>query len=436
MDAGALSLPNYLVALMIFLVVLTLIIVRRVRGVEFPIWSAMMIGAALMVLTGVTSVADAYASIDFDVIFFLIGMFGIVAGVEKSGLLGYLMFRLLSPFKHPRSLLVAFVFIMGFLSALMVNDTMAVVGTLIVIMIVKQTRYPIEDLLIALAFSITVGSVMTPIGNPQNMLIASQAGLSEPFLGFVSTLIVPTLINLAVVAGFLWLSLSRKPDGGRGGQMAIIEEEHITNMALAKVSGACLVLAVGGFVLNDVLGFLGLAHTDHLGMIAFLASVPMFALAAEKRALLQQVDWSTIVFFMAMFIVMGGLWQSGAADIFLRLIPAPSPADKGTAITSIMLLSVLLSQVFSNVPLVKLYIDVMKGLGFDGSYRYAWLALASGSTIAGNLTILGAASNIIIIEAAENRAGRSFSFTSFLKRGIIITSINAAIYAFWLYVFG
>jgi len=84
----------------------------------------MMIGAALMVLIGITSVSDAYASIDFDVIFFHIGMFGIVANVERSGLLGSLMFRLLSPFKHPRSLLITFVFIMGFLSALMVKDTM------------------------------------------------------------------------------------------------------------------------------------------------------------------------------------------------------------------------------------------------------------------------------------------------------------------------
>jgi len=417
------------------MLVLTLIIVRKVKGYEFPIWSAMMIGAALMMLTGVIDVSDAYKTIDFDVIFFLIGMFSIVAGVEKSGLLGYVMYRALSPFKNLRTLLIAFVFLMGFLSALTVNDTMAVVGTLVVITIAKQMILPLDTVLVALAFSITVGSVMTPIGNPQNMLIASQSGIVTPFLSFVTVLGIPTLINLAIVAGFLWFSLNRREKSLDGKPMVVIEEEHITNQSLAKISGMCLLLAVGGFLMNDLFGLLRLPHTEHLGIIAFFASVPLYVFAKEKRDLLRQVDWSSIIFFIMMFIVMGGLWQSGAAKIFLGVIPSPSPGDKGSAIMNIMLISTLLSQLFSNVPLVKLYIDVMKSLGFNGAHQYAWLALASGSTIAGNLTILGAASNVIIIEAAENRTGKSFSFLYFLKQGIIVTLLNIAVYAFWLYFF-
>jgi Na+/H+ antiporter NhaD/arsenite permease-like protein len=213
-------------------------------------------------------------------------------------------------------------------------------------------------------------------------------------------------------------------------------EENITDLTLAKISGFCLLLAMGGFILNDFFGGLGWAHTDHLGIIAFLAAVPLFAFSSEKRSILQDVDWSSIIFFLSMFIVMGALWQSGAANTFLGLLPAPSPLDKGAAITNIMVTSTLLSQIFSNVPLVKLYIDVMKGLGFTGAHRYAWLALASGSTIAGNLTILGAASNVIIIESAENRTGRSFSFVSFLKKGIVVTLINVLVYGIWIYFFG
>jgi len=193
---------------------------------------------------------------------------------------------------------------------------------------------------------------------------------------------------------------------------------------------------VGGFLLNDLLGLWGLPHAEHLGIIAFLASVPLYTLAGDKRDLLRQVDWSSIVFFLTMFMVMGGLWQSGAANVFINIIPAPNPLDRGSSIVNIMLLSTVLSQVFSNVPLVKLYIDVMKGLGFNGTYQYAWLALASGSTIAGNLTVLGAASNVIILENAESRAGRSFSFLSFLKKGLIITVLNILVYAVWIYLFG
>ncbi len=425
-----------ILALIIFALVLTLIIIRRIRNLEFPIWSAMMIGAALMILLGVISVSDAYNAIDFDVIFFLIGMFSIVAGVEKSGLLGYVMYRVLSPFKNLLSLLIVFVFLMGFLSALTVNDTMAVVGTIIVITIVKQMLLPLDVMLITLAFSITVGSVMTPIGNPQNMLIASQSGMSAPFFSFVRVLGIPTLINLAIVAGFLWFTLKRSGKLRDGKSIVVVEEEHITDLWLARLSGACLVLAVGGFVLNDLLGLWGLPHAEHLGIIAFLACVPLYTLAGDKRDLLRQVDWSSIVFFLTMFMVMGALWQSGAANIFISLVPAPNPLDRGSAIVNIMLLSTVLSQVFSNVPLVKLYIDVMKGLGFNGTYPYAWLALASGSTIAGNLTVLGAASNVIILENAESRAGRSFSFLSFLKKGLIITVLNILVYAVWIYYFG
>ena len=425
-----------ILALIIFALVLALIIIRRVRNLEFPIWSAMMIGAALMILLGVIDVSDAYKAIDFDVIFFLLGMFSIVAGVEKSGLLGYLMYRILSPVKNLRSLLIVFVFLMGFLSALTVNDTMAVMGTLVAITIAKQMLLPLDVMLIGLAFSITVGSVMTPIGNPQNMLIASQSGMSAPFFSFVKVLGIPTLINLAIVAGFLWFTLKRSGKGVDGKSVVVIEEEHITDLELARLSGACLVLAVGGFLLNDVLGLWGLPHAEHLGIIAFLASVPLYTLAREKRDLLQQVDWNSIVFFLTMFMVMGGLWQSGAAGIFINLIPAPNPMDRGSAIVNIMLVSTVLSQVFSNVPLVKLYIDVMKSLGFNGAHQYAWLALASGSTIAGNLTILGAASNVIILETAENRAGRSFSFLSFLKKGVIVTVLNIIVYAVWIYFFG
>ena len=425
-----------ILALIIFALVLTLIIIRRVRNLEFPIWSAMMIGAALMILLGVINVSDAYTSIDFDVIFFLIGMFSIVAGVEKSGLLGYMMYRILSPFKRLTNLLIVFVFLMGFLSALTVNDTMAVVGTIIVITIVKQMLLPLDVMLTTLAFSITVGSVMTPIGNPQNMLIASQSGMTAPFFSFVRVLGIPTLINLGIVAGFLWFTLKRSEKLHDGKSIAVIEEEHITDLGLARISGACLILTVVGFILNDLLGLWGLPHAEHLGIIAFLASVPLYTLAGDKRDLLRQVDWSSIVFFLTMFMVMGALWQSGAANIFINLIPAPNPADRGSAIVNIMLLSTLLSQVFSNVPLVKLYIDVMKSLGFTGAHQFAWLALASGSTIAGNLTILGAASNVIILENAENRVGQSFSFISFLKRGAIITALNILVYAVWIYFFG
>ncbi|MGD0803727.1 MAG: SLC13 family permease [Candidatus Bathyarchaeia archaeon] len=128
-------------------------------------------------------------------------------------------------------------------------------------------------------------------------------------------------MNLAIVAGYLWFTLKRSGKWVDGKNMVVIEEEHISDYGLAKISGACLVLAVGGFILNDLLSLWGLPHAEHLGIIAFLASVPIYTLTRDKRGLLRQVDWSSIVFFLTMFMVMGALWQSGAANIFINLIP-------------------------------------------------------------------------------------------------------------------
>lgn len=413
-----------------------MIIIRRVGERDFPIWTSMMVGASLMIMTGALSVSAAYQAVDFDVLFFLVGMFSIVAGMERSGLLAYLTYRILCPAKSVRSMLILFIFMTGLLSALTVNDTMAVMGTPIAITVVKQMGLPLDSVLVALAFSITVGSVMTPMGNPQNMLIASQSGMSTPFIRFVSVLAIPSMLNLVFVVVFLWLALKRRGSQLGSKQVAVIAEEHIRSRGLAQASAASLCLAVGSFLLNDLLGAFGMTHTEHLGVIAFLASVPLYAVAEEKRELLQSVDWSTIVFFVSMFIVMDGLWQSGAAELIFSLVPAPRPEDRAGAIVNIMLASTALSQVFSNVPLVKLYIDVMKGLGFNGSHQYAWLALATGSTVAGNFTVLGAASNVIIIEVSENRTGKSFTFQYFLKLGAAMTALNVATYTAWLLLVG
>jgi Na+/H+ antiporter NhaD/arsenite permease-like protein len=290
----------------------------------------------------------------------------------------------------------------GILSAFVVNDTMAVMGTPIAITLVKQMGLPLETILVVLAFSITIGSVMTPMGNPQNILIASESGVKAPFLSFLSILAIPTLLNLAFVAILALFVLKGHETRLDGRQIAVIAEEKVKSPSLARLSAASLFLAVGGFILNDLLSILGLPHISYLGAIAFLASVPLYFLAEERRELLYSLDWSTIVFFISMFIVMEGLWHS---------------------------------QIFSNVPLVKLYVEVMKTLGFDGNHGYAWLALAAGSTIAGNLTVLGAASNVIIVEASENRTGKSFSYISFLKLGLVMTSVNAFTYTLWLILF-
>jgi len=142
------------------------------------------------------------------------------------------------------------------------------------------------------------------------------------------------------------------------------------------------------------------------------------------------VDWGIIIFFMSLFIVVQGFWDSNALQSLLLYLPALSPSDIVVSLTVIILTSLIFSQLLSNVPFVAVYIKAMQAAGFTGSNVKSWVALAGASTLAGALTLLGAASNVIILEAAESR-GSGFSSIEFSKVGLLVTVPNILV----LYLF-
>jgi len=156
----------------------------------------MLIGAILMLVFQVISLEYALKSINLDVIGFLFGMFSIVTALDRAGVLKLIAIRMLARANNVNSLLLIFVLGMGILSAFLVNDTIALLGIPLVIYISKHIGIRPVVLLISLAFAISVGSTMAPIGNPQNLLIAIQSGISLPFTTFIVHLAIPTLINL------------------------------------------------------------------------------------------------------------------------------------------------------------------------------------------------------------------------------------------------
>jgi Na+/H+ antiporter NhaD/arsenite permease-like protein len=154
---------------------------------------------------------------------------------------------------------------------------------------------------------------------------------------------------------------------------------------------------------------------------------------------LYNVDYSVLVFFAAMFVFTAALWTSGLIPAIISNIPNPI-ADHNNIIRNnaiISIVSMVFSQILSNVPFVALYNNVMIDNGFNADYVSQWMMLAAASTIAGNLTIFGAASNIIIIEAAESRGLKAFSYSEFLKIGFIVAVTNLAVYYLFItFIFG
>jgi Na+/H+ antiporter NhaD/arsenite permease-like protein len=164
--------PLHYLPIGIFAVVYALIALRNFRRFKIPIWTIMLAGAVAMIFSGALPLQEAYAAINLDVIFFLLGMFSIVAAMDLSGLLEYLTARMVRFSRTPQRALALVLFGMGLLSAFLVNDTLALTATPIMLGLSKQMRIKPSVLFVTLALGVTIGSVMTPVGNPQNLLIA------------------------------------------------------------------------------------------------------------------------------------------------------------------------------------------------------------------------------------------------------------------------
>lgn len=416
------------VALGVFAVVYALIIGRRRFGV--PIWAAMLAGAALMVGLQVTGIEGAFAAVKLEVIAFLFGMFSLVSALERAGVLERLAAGMIARVRTPSQILMIFVVGMGVLAAFLVNDTIALLGIPLAVQVARHAGIKPTVLLMALAFGITVGSVMTPIGNPQNLLIAIDSGMDLPLLNFLLYLGAPTAANLFIT----YLILKRYFRKELAEALAVREVgqgngvEHDNDSRQARLAIYVTLATLAGFVISELLHSLGIAELG-LSVVAMLGAATLYALSSDRTQILKSVDYSVLVFFAAMFVVTSAMWSSGAISVITGWLPQPDPSDRVQSIGVISAASLSLSQVLSNVPFVALYDYVMIDSGFTGHHVSQWLMLAAASTIAGNLTIPGAASNIIIIEAAEARGIRAFGFFEFAKIGAIITAANIAVYA-------
>jgi len=420
---------NYL-AIAIFIIIYLLIALRNLRWFKLPIWTIMLAGAVAMIFSGAISLPTAYVSINLNVIFFLLGMFSIVAAMDLSGLLENLTARMVRLSRTPQRALALVLFGMGLLSAFLVNDTLALTATPIMLGLSRQMRMRPSVLLITLALGVTIGSVMTPIGNPQNLLIALSSGIANPMLDFLYYLVPPTIIGLVVTLLILKFYFRKDLKEASAG-FETISLPHVKDGRLARLSSWAAGIVVVGFFLVGVLQLFGIQGNINLGTVSLLGATIVYVLSGRRREILASVDWGIIVFFMSLFIVVQGFWDSNALQSLLLYLPALNSSDLIVSLGVIILTGLIFSQLLSNVPFVAVYIRIMQAAGFTGNNVKAWVALAGASTLAGGLSLLGAASNVIILEVAENK-GSGFSSLEFSKVGLLVTIPNILTLYFFL----
>ncbi|MEM1514157.1 MAG: SLC13 family permease [Candidatus Thermoplasmatota archaeon] len=396
-----------MLSIIILATVFILIAVRRIGKIKLQIWQIMLFGAIAMLLTKQISPINALKAIDVDVMIFLFGMFVVGSALEKSGYLADFSNKFFGRIKSADQLLLLILFTMGFLSAILMNDTIAIIATPLMLILSKKYNIEPKLLLLTLAFAVTIGSTASPIGNPQNLLIAEK--IPDPFLTFLKYLFIPSIINIFIAYIILKIFWRKKLEIN----LLAIEEKFEIDSTLSKICKISILIILIMIILKILLIFAGIEIK--LIYIAIFACLPILIFSKKRVEIIKKVDWHTLIFFASMFIVTKSAWESG---FFQKMMGS-------TSIEAIFLVSVIFSQFISNVPLVALYLPML-----SGSIK-EMMALAGGATLAGNFSILGAASNVIIIQNAEKR-GATIGFVEFAKIGIPLTILNVLVC--WLFI--
>lgn len=408
------------IPLFTLIVVLILIALRKLGPLHLRIWVIMLIGALFVLFTGQISWTNAWRALDFNILGYLFGVFVLGQALEESGFLkraSYYFFRLA---KGPRTFILLIFLLLGFGSAILMNDTVAIMATPILLHIARDSKIDVRPLLLALAYAVTIGSVMSPVGNPQNLLIAIKGPFQEPFIAFFSHLFIPTVICLFVGVGFiLWFYRRELAE-----HHLDIELEPMNDMRLARISQVSLLLLVLLIILKIITGIWPNGFTIKFSWIAIISALPILLFSRRRWRVVKQMDWGTMVFFATMFVLMQSVWDAG---VFQSIVN--DNHLNITTVPAILSISATVSQLISNIPLVVLYLPLLL---HHGATTQQLLALAAGSTIAGNFLIMGAASNVIIIQNCESRGEHGFSFLEFAKVGIPLGLVNLLVY--WLFL--
>jgi|YelNatPaOPRAMG01_1025707.scaffolds.fasta_scaffold08440_4 Na+/H+ antiporter NhaD/arsenite permease-like protein len=404
-------------SIIVLIAVFVLIAVRQIGNVRLKIWQIMLGGAVAVLLLGEISPQDALYAINLDVMFFLFGMFVVGEALSQSGYLAHLSFKMFRRAKNVDQLILSILFVIGFFSAILMNDTLAIIGTPLMLMFARKHNISNKLLLLTLAIAVTTGSVMSPIGNPQNLLIALNGGIANPFVTFFRYLLLPTVVNLFLA--FLMLRIFFRDEFHDNSLNH--SDEPVKDPKLASLVKISLVLIIALIALKISFVLLSVHIEIRLTYIALISAAPIILFSRKRLEVVKRIDWATLVFFAAMFVLMQSVWQSMFFQEQMEGVDVLS-------VPVILLVSVGMSQLVSNVPFVALYLPLMT---YAGATDVHMMALAAGSTIAGNMLILGAASNVIIIQNAE-RENATLTFFEFARVGIPLTLLNVFVY--WVFL--
>lgn len=412
-------------AIAVFVGAYALIISEKIHRVAVALG-----GAGLMLAIGATDDVSAFYSedsgIDWNVIFLLMGMMMIVGVLKKTGMFEYLaIWSVKKARARPFRVMAMLVVITAAASALLDNVTTVLLIAPVTLLVCERLALPAAPFLIAEVFASNIGGTATLVGDPPNIIIASRAGLT--FNDFLVHL-APLAMVLVVVLVALCRVMFRKSfvyDEDRAAEiMALEEKEAIRDPRLLVQGLIVLALVVAGFVLHPVLHY-------EPSIVALLGAGLLIAIStAETGEVLSEVEWPTLAFFAGLFIMIGGLIDTGVIDeVSKALADVIGTNELGGSLT-LLGASAVLSGVVDNIPYVAtmapITSDLVHNMGGGSGDHVMWWALALGADLGGNATAIGASANVVVLGIAE-RNRQPITFWQFTKYGLIVTAVTVAI---------
>ena len=413
----------------IFLVIYGIIISEKINRTAISLF-----GAIVMIILGILNQEQAIEHIDFNTIGLLVGMMIIVNILKRTGVFEYLAIRAAKKAKgDPWKILVLFAIITALSSAFLDNVTtiLLIVPVTLVITDTLETNpipFMFTEILIA-----NIGGTATLIGDPPNIMIGSATGL-----GFVDFLVnlTPVVIVISFVVLFLlkliYKDFLKAKDENKQKIMKMDETITIKDTLLLKKSLIVLFITILGFMVHAQ--FHLESATVALGGAALLLVISKI----DPEEILFEVEWTTIFFFMGLFILVGSLVEVGVIDNITKKMLELTKGNLFVTTLTILWVSAIASAFLDNIPFVATMIPLIKAMTASGQLdaNPLWWALALGACLGGNGTIIGASANVIVtgIMAKE---GRPVSFMSFMRIGfpmMIVSIIISTIYLILFYV--
>jgi Na+/H+ antiporter NhaD/arsenite permease-like protein len=389
-----------------------------------------LLGGLLLVVLGVLDQQEAFAAIDFNVIFLLAGMMVLASALGRTGFFRWLAIRSVRLSRgDPLRLLIILCLVTAGLSAFLDNVTTVVLMTPIILSVAHRLDISPAPYLISSILASNIGGTATLIGDPPNILIGSAAEL-----GFGDFLVNLTPVVLLILAAFLvtmvllFRGALKVPDERREAALEATEESTIHDRALLIRTLVVVALVLVAFLGHSALGV-------EPATIALLgATVLMLVSDLDPHDMFRDVEWSTLFFFVGLFILVEAVISVGIVEAVASAIADAVGQDAGLAAMAILWFSAIASAIIDNIPYTATAIPVVDHLVQGGLPSEAlWWSLALGACLGGNLTIVGASANVVVANVSE-RAGHPIHFGEFLRYGAIVVAGSMVISSLYVWL--